>query len=169
VSKILDLRQRGSETVSHSEGTGPGTFTTNKFSPNTQSSTFTAAQFSKMGGRFPSRPVTHRSNSNIVLRAFGGTQHSNADSFDDAIDHVDSGGDVQSFAEMDLEKLSAAIGGDNGEPLADEENNSPNLKGKSPQMPAAVHRGIPTRTHSDGTGVRGHGIRVDVEKATSAL
>jgi hypothetical protein len=105
-----------------------------------------------------------------VLSVLGSAQHFDTNSFDDAIDHIDSGcGDVQSLAGMDLEKLSAAIGGQDGEPLAD----SSSQKGKSPQIPTAVHRGIeigfrpPTRTHSDGTGVRG--IRVDVEKATATL
>lgn len=79
---------------------------------------------------------------------------------------------------MDLGSLSTAVGGDDGEPLADESGLSglrddvSQAPSHSSRSPAPAYRTLemgfrPNRTPSLSDGVRG--IRVDVEKATATM
>jgi len=113
--KILDLRERGSETVALSEGTGIAAFTT-KSGSQLDSPYSPAGHRNKEGRRNNSRGfVSTVSTSGVVLTTLG-TIHP---------DHLELGVQ-QEGVEMedirigvDLEILSAAIGGDDGEPLSD--------------------------------------------------
>ncbi|KAK7058437.1 hypothetical protein VNI00_002071 [Paramarasmius palmivorus] len=177
---ILDLRERGSETVSHSEGTGIAAFTT-KSGTHNQCSPFTPPNpRSKAVGFGYGNRHTRAVDSNIVLSTLGSV---NVDPLDvsmeqDVCDHDDTG---LSFGMVDLGSLSTAIGGDDGEPIPDIEKGSKSSGGDSDsdlatpssRSPSAGFRTLemgfrPGRVPSlteRGVG----GIRVDVEKATATM
>ncbi|KAF8971753.1 hypothetical protein BDZ97DRAFT_1913662 [Flammula alnicola] len=67
---ILDLRERGSETVSHSEGTGIAAFTTKSLTQ--QGSPYTPpGHRSKNGSRYRNRGVVSTISSNVILTTLG--------------------------------------------------------------------------------------------------
>src|SRR5262245_33895407 len=68
-SQILDLRERGSETVSHSEGTGSTAFATK--SPAIPGSPFAAFQRSKNISRPTGRGMVSTINSGVMLSTIG--------------------------------------------------------------------------------------------------
>ncbi|KAG5637646.1 hypothetical protein H0H81_003723 [Sphagnurus paluster] len=113
---ILDLRERGSETVSHSEGTGIAPFTTKSITQQ-QGSPFT--------------PPTHRSKSaaygrhnrglntigsNIILSTMGSIHP------DMELDIEHDVSDMDVSMGLDLGSLSTAVGGDDGEPIPEGES-----------------------------------------------
>ncbi|KAF9041776.1 hypothetical protein BDZ89DRAFT_1009578 [Hymenopellis radicata] len=151
---ILDLRERGSETVSHSEGTGMAAFATKSVTHNTSS---------------PFTPP-HRSNTVGCISA----------DLEMSLDHDETeSDDIRLGMGLDLGSLSTAVGGDDGEPIPD---SSRRTSGESshdlthtPRTPApsyralefglrSVHR-VPSLTENAGIG----GIRVDVEKQSATM
>ncbi|KAF9469843.1 hypothetical protein BDZ94DRAFT_1278975 [Collybia nuda] len=162
---ILDLRERGSETVSHSEGTGIAAFTTKSMTQQ-QCSPFTPpGHRNKSGtggyGRHHSRGMINTTSSNVLLSTLG----SIPDIVDDMEQDVVEMDNVHIELGMDLGSLSTAVGGDDGEPIAEGESHS--------GSPAPAY-------HSLEIGFRGArkqsledsrvcGIRIDVEKATSTI
>ncbi|KIK07231.1 hypothetical protein K443DRAFT_129234 [Laccaria amethystina LaAM-08-1] len=157
---ILDLRERGSETVSHSEGTGIAAFTT-KSIPQQGSPYTPPGHRGKSGtGRYRrSHGMVSTISSNVVLTTLG-TIHPDVD--------IDVEQDLVEMEDirlgLDLGSLSTAIGGDDGEPLpeGDSQGGSPapayhSLElGFRDQRPPSLEEGI-------------GGIRVDVERASSTL
>lgn len=157
---ILDLRERGSETVSHSEGTGIAAFTT-KSIPQQGSPYTPPGHRGKSGtGRYRrSHGMVSTISSNVVLTTLG-TIHPDVD--------IDVEQDLVEMEDirlgLDLGSLSTAIGGDDGEPLSegDSQGGSPapayhSLElGFRDQRPPSLEEGI-------------GGIRVDVERASSTM
>ncbi|KAJ2914775.1 hypothetical protein MD484_g5647, partial [Candolleomyces efflorescens] len=156
---ILDLRERGSETVSHSEGTGIAAFTTK--SGTQQGSPYTPrGHHSKGGGRGQSRGIVSTVSSGVVLTTLG-TIHP---------DHLEL--DVeQSGVEMDdirigvddLDILSTAVGGDDGEPLSDQESHEGS---PAPAYTTCEDEFVSTQPRPYARAFR-NGVRVDVEQATA--
>ncbi|KAG7099646.1 hypothetical protein E1B28_001472 [Marasmius oreades] len=172
---ILDLRERGSETVSHSDGTGIAAFTT-KSVPQTHCSPFTPQHRSKCVGYGYGARHTRALDSNIVLSTLGTADHMDFSMEQDVCD-IEHG----SFGLGELGSLSTAIGGDDGEPLPildksnldDDCDSEPDTPTPSTRSPASGFRTLemgfrPGRAPS--TSERGvGGIRVDVEKATATM
>ncbi|PBK76825.1 hypothetical protein ARMSODRAFT_245299 [Armillaria solidipes] len=173
---ILDLRERGSETVSHSEGTGMAAFTTKSITQN-QTSPFTPPHRSKGGYGFGGSRHARTVDSNIVLSTLGSIPPDMDMSLEQDIAEMD---DIRLGLGLELGSLSTAIGGDDGEPIHDDgrnrmdddvESGDFSLGSRSP-IPAyralemgfrSAHR-VPSLSDS---GIRG--IRVDVEKATATM
>lgn len=174
VSQILDLRERGSETVSHSDGTGIAAFTTKSV---TQNSPFTPPHMRHKTSGYGAYGSRHARaiDSNIILSTLGSIV---PDPMDFTLEHDLTGSDGRIEYGMDF---STAIGGDDGEPISMAENSS-ELMGQddiseknasSIQTPAPAYRTLemgfrPARAPSlteRGVG----GIRVDVEKATATM
>ncbi|KAF5388590.1 hypothetical protein D9757_004688 [Collybiopsis confluens] len=170
---ILDLRERGSETVSHSDGTGLAAFTTKSV---TQNSPFTPPHTRhKSYGAYGSRHA-RAIDSNIVLSTLGSMIHDPADfSLEQDLAEADS----RITYGMDF---TTAIGGEDGEPIPMAEHSSALIthddisEKDSPSIrtPAPVYRTLelglkPARAPSltERGGVRG--IRVEVEKATATM
>ncbi|KAJ7459091.1 hypothetical protein B0H11DRAFT_2060397 [Mycena galericulata] len=160
---ILDLRERGSETVSHSEGTGIAAFTTKSLTQQ-QCSPFTPPNHrTKSGGGIYSRN-TRITDSNIVLSTLGSIQPEM-----DIEQDVAELENIRLGLGLDLGSLSTAIGGDDGEPMSDEkdEEGSP--------APAYTSRALEmgfraaSRAPSLDSDIRGIRVTVDVEKATSTM
>jgi len=158
---ILDLRERGSETVSHSEGTGIAAFTTKSMTQQ-QCSPFTPPAHRKSAYGRHNRGM-HTVSSNIMLSTLGSI-HPDIDLV--AEQDVSEMEDVRLEMGIDLGSLSTAVGGDDGEPIAEGDSH-----GGSPAP--AYHalemgfRGGLTRPSIEDSGIRG--IRVDVEKSTSRI
>ncbi|KII93599.1 hypothetical protein PLICRDRAFT_131547 [Plicaturopsis crispa FD-325 SS-3] len=145
---ILDLRERGSETVSHSEGTGIAAFTTKS---NTQNSPFSAAE---MAGRSPRNKYTrpNRTTTNIssavILSTIGTIVHPE---------------DLDLEAERDAVELNdLRMQGLGRSTTRTTEGGSPAPAYHSLEMGFA-----PRPSHSLEGGVSG--IRVDVEKTTASM
>ncbi|EEB94834.1 hypothetical protein MPER_06290 [Moniliophthora perniciosa FA553] len=151
---ILDLRERGSETVSHTEGTGIAAFTT-KSGTQHQCSPFT-----------PPHPRS---------KSIPWTSSMEQDVSD--FDNMDLG-----FGLADLGSLSTAIGGDDGEPIpgtercsskvsagdSDSDLDTPSSRSLGPGLRTLEMGFRPGRVPS--LSERGiSGIRVDVEKATATM
>lgn len=185
--KILDLRERGSETVSHSEGTGMAAFTTKSVTQN-QCSPFTPPHNRSKSlagnGRYSTRHA-RTLDSNIVLSTLGSIHHDSTMSIDQDLEMDDIHDDMHLPMGMDLGSLSTAVGGDDGEPLPDDcvdsmgddrsQAASHSSKIAVPPIPNPSYRALEmgfrpntnTRTPSLSEAVRG--IRVDVEKATATM
>ncbi|KAJ7204336.1 hypothetical protein GGX14DRAFT_460036 [Mycena pura] len=156
---ILDLRERGSETVSHSEGTGIAAFTT-KSGTQQQCSPFTPPHHRTKSAIY-SRS-TRVTGSNIILSTLGSV-----------IPDVDIEQDIAELENirfglgMDLGSLSTAIGGDDGEPICEKDEGSP--------APAYTSRALEmgfraaSRNPSIDSDIRGIKVTVDVEKETARL
>ncbi|KAF9270645.1 hypothetical protein L218DRAFT_969139 [Marasmius fiardii PR-910] len=171
---ILDLRERGSETVTHSDGTGVAAFTTKSVSQ-AHCSPFTPPHRSKSVGYGYGVRNPRALDSNIVLSTLGSVAADHMDfSMEQDVCDLERG----SFELRELGDLSAAIGGDDGEPLPapdkdydyDSEPDTPTPSTRSPASgPSTLEMGFrPGRVPS--TSERGvGGIRVDVEKATATM
>ncbi|KAG2022913.1 hypothetical protein CC2G_000629 [Coprinopsis cinerea AmutBmut pab1-1] len=152
---ILDLRERGSETVSHSEGTGIPAFTTKSVTHHGPYSP-PGRRGNKSGGRYQSRGTL---SSGIVLTTLG-TIHQ------DPMD-IDVERDVADMDDgrigVDLEILSTAIGGEDGEPLSDSESH-----GGTP-APAynSLDHGYRDRRFPSYDEDLNRGLRITIEQATS--
>ncbi|TFK77396.1 hypothetical protein BDN72DRAFT_891140 [Pluteus cervinus] len=153
---ILDLRERGSETVSHSEGTGIPAFTTSKSqhqgSPFTPSSHRHSKSARSNYGRH-TRGLNTTVSSNILLSTLGSIPPDMDLDIEQDVAEMD---DIH--LGMDLGSLSTAIGGDDGEPLAEGESHG--------GSPAPAYREAKLPSIDEGGAVE---IRVDVEKATSTM
>ncbi|KAF8910175.1 hypothetical protein CPB84DRAFT_1672890 [Gymnopilus junonius] len=166
---ILDLRERGSETVSLSEGTGIAAFTTKSITQHGSPYTPPGHRSKNRYGR--SRGVVSTISSNVVLTTLGSIHPDHMD-FDIEQDVVEL--DDIRFRMGTLGSLNAVVG-DDGEPMSEAEDHR---DGRSRDSPAPAY-------HSLERGFRGggrsrtpsfdqqsshsvvRGIRVDVEQATS--
>jgi hypothetical protein len=161
-SQILDLRERGSETVSHSEGTGIAAFTT-KSRTQQQCSPFTPPGHRSKGGYSRrSRGAIGTIGSNVLLSTLGSIPPDiDLDSEQDMVEMDD----IRLGLGLDLGSLSTAVGGDDGEPLSEGESHS--------ATPAPAYTSLETgfRGGQDPSleESRAYGIRVDVERATSTM
>ncbi|KDR85774.1 hypothetical protein GALMADRAFT_1325360 [Galerina marginata CBS 339.88] len=171
---ILDLRERGSETVSHSEGSGIAAFTTKSMTQ--QGSPYTPpGHRCKNGSRYGrSRGMVSTISSGVVLTTIGSMHpdHMDHDLEQDVVEMEDI-----RFGLGHLGTLSAAVGGEDGEPLPEGEDHR---DGRHRDSPAPAYQSLemgfrhggrrsPSPSfdeHSTHSIVRG--IRVDVEQATSA-
>ncbi|KAF5368327.1 hypothetical protein D9758_002220 [Tetrapyrgos nigripes] len=167
---ILDLRERGSETVTYSDSTGPGVFTAKSV---TQNSPFTSPYGrTKIGGygAYGSR-YARAIDSNIVLSTLG----SIPDPMDTSMEQDIEIEDIRKGLAGDLGDLSAAVGGEDGEPIETtvEYDRRSDLGSSSIRSPVPSYRALemgfrlnraPSLTER-GVG----GIRVDVEKATATM
>ncbi|KAH9486229.1 hypothetical protein JR316_0000293 [Psilocybe cubensis] len=170
---ILDLRERGSETVSHSEGTGIAAFTTKSMTQ--QGSPYTPpGHRTKSGSRYGrSRGIVSTISSNVVLTTLGSIHpdHMDIDIEQDVVEMDD----IRYGMGMPLGTLSAAVGGDDGEPLPDGDGYSQSHRRDSP-APAyqTLEMGNRGRRRSPSPSLENHsnysvrGIRVDVEQASSS-
>ncbi|KAG7452283.1 uncharacterized protein BT62DRAFT_295505 [Guyanagaster necrorhizus] len=170
---ILDLRERGSETVSHSEGTGMAAFTTKSITQN-QTSPFTPPHRSKGGYGFGGSRHARTVDSNIVLSTLGSIPPDMDMSPEQDIVEMD---DIRSGLGLELGSLSTAIGGDEGEPISDDgriwtdddvESGDFSLGSRNPYRALEIGirpaHGVPSLSES---GIQG--IQVDVEKATASM
>ncbi|KAJ3932599.1 MAG: hypothetical protein NXY57DRAFT_917962 [Lentinula lateritia] len=171
---ILDLRERGSETVSHSDGTGMAAFTTKSV---TQNSPFTPPHMRHKSSGYGAYGSRHARaiDSNIVLSTLGSIV---ADPMDLSLDQDLAESESRIGYGMDF---STAIGGDDGEPIPMAEHSSELISrddlsdrdSPSIKTPAPTYRTLemgfrPARAPSlteRGVG----GIRVEVEKATATM
>ncbi|PFH52225.1 hypothetical protein AMATHDRAFT_57149 [Amanita thiersii Skay4041] len=158
---ILDLRERGSETVSHSEGTGIAAFTTKSvtqhgspFTPPTRRSK------SVIGGYGRNGRGLNTISSNVLLSTFGSIPpEMDIDVEQDVVEMYS----IHPPLGMELGSLSTAIGGEDGEPIGET-----GTHGESP-APAyhsleLAQRGAGLQASNEDIGVTG--IRIEVEKAT---
>ncbi|KAJ7610802.1 hypothetical protein FB45DRAFT_941665 [Roridomyces roridus] len=154
---ILDLRERGSETVSHSEGTGMAAFTTKSMTQQ-QCSPFTPPNHRTKSGIYSRN--ARITDSNIVLSTLGSIPP-----------EMDSEHDIAELENirlglgLDLGCLSAAIGGDDGEPLEREEG-SPAPAYTSGSLELGFRAASRPSFDSD---IRGIKVTVDVEKQTATM
>lgn len=155
---ILDLRERGSETVSHSEGTGIAAFTTKSISQN-QNSPFAPSERhhrKSASGNYGRQP-RGLANSNIVLSTLGSIPA------DLDLDIEQGLADLNTQIGMDLGSLSTAIGGEDGEPLPESENCAGSLA-------LAYHSFDTNYQNPRSLSVEDNGtveVRIDVEKTTT--
>ncbi|KAF8167319.1 hypothetical protein B0H34DRAFT_792058 [Crassisporium funariophilum] len=177
---ILDLRERGSETVSHSEGTGIAAFTTKSMTQQGSPYTPPGQRSKSRGSRYGrNRGVVSTISSNVVLTTLGTIhpEHMDIDLERDATEMEME--DIRFGIGMDpyLGHLSTAIGGDDGEPLPDGETHS-HRSGDSPapayntlEIGFRGGRRSPSIEERPSTSCRSivRGIRVDVEQATSTI
>lgn len=171
--QILDLRERGSETVSHSEGTGIAAFTTKSMTQ--QDSPYTPPGHRAKGGRYTrGRGLISTLSSNLVLTTLGSIHpdHMEVDLEQDVVEMDD----IRLGLGMNLGTLSTAIGGDDGEPLPEEEGQ---VKYHQRGSPAPAYNSLemgfrPGRQRSSTPSLDEHrsirsiigGIRIDVEQET---
>ncbi|THV07496.1 hypothetical protein K435DRAFT_959579 [Dendrothele bispora CBS 962.96] len=157
--QILDLRERGSDTVTYSEGTFAAKSVTQN-SPLTPPQNRGKSQFGVYGNRY-GRPT----DSNIVLSTLG--------SMTDPMYTLEH--DISELEEIrkglggELSTLSTAVGGVDGEPI-DSTEDDPYIDRGSPAFRSPSRRVLemgfrPTRTPS----LSGRAIRVQVEQATSTM
>nr|GAT57419.1 predicted protein [Mycena chlorophos] len=160
---ILDLRERGSETVSHSEGTGIAAFTTKSM---TQQSPFTPPHHRSKSALY-TRNTTRTTDSNIVLSTLGSVMPELDAEVDISADTMDN---LHHFGLMELGSLSTAVGGDDGEPIEKDEEHGDG-GGSSPAPAYSLEMGFraASRSPSMDSDVRGIRVTVDVERATSSI
>lgn len=148
-SQILDLRERGAETVSHSEGTGVSAFAT-------KSGVVTSHSGHRgKPGRGRHRGPGSTIASNIMLSTIGSIQP-----------------DLEA-AEVELDEMHFELGvgysGDSTRSLGSVENATPAPAYNSIEMGFSARPGSAT----DESGAAGmsavSGIRIDVEKTTSTI
>ncbi|KAJ7754952.1 hypothetical protein DFH07DRAFT_822267 [Mycena maculata] len=158
---ILDLRERGSETVSHSEGTGIAAFTTKSMTQQ-QCSPFTPPNHRTKSGGIYSRNA-RVTDSNIVLSTLGSIPPEM-----DIEQDVAELENIRLGLGLDLGSLSTAVGGDDGEPMCDD-------KDEGSPAPAYTSRALEmgfraaSRAPSLDSDFRGIRVTVDVEKATATM
>ncbi|KAJ8084495.1 hypothetical protein PM082_003265 [Marasmius tenuissimus] len=175
---ILDLRERGSETVTHSDGTGVAAFTT-KSASQTHCSPFTPPHRSKSIGYGYSGRNNRTYDSNVVLSTLGSVGLDPMDPMEQDVCDIERA----SFGLAELGSLNTAIGGADGEPIQtsdsgckmddddfDSEPSTPTPSRRSPApgfgtMEMGFRPGRVPSTSERGVG----GIRVDVEKATATM
>ncbi|KAG5722307.1 hypothetical protein E4T56_gene17582, partial [Termitomyces sp. T112] len=152
---ILDLRERGSETVSHSEGTGIAAFTTKSLTQQ-QGSPFTPPNRKSITGYSRRYRGGHTISSNIMLSTLGSIHHD--------IDLEDLGDvdDIHREMDMGLGSLSTAVGGDDGEPIPEGEN-------LGTPAPAYEPLEMGFRNEPKIAEPRREGIKVEVERTTSTI
>lgn len=129
---------------------------------------------SKGGSRFGrSRGIVSTISSNVVLTTLGSMHPDHMDDMEQDVVEMD---DIRFNLGMPLGALSAAIGGEDGEPIPDGDNYSQAHHRDSP-APAynSLEIGSKAGRRSASPSLDGHsthsvirGIRVDVEHATSA-
>ncbi|KAG6817958.1 hypothetical protein H0H87_012426 [Tephrocybe sp. NHM501043] len=163
---ILDLRERGSETVSHSEGTGITAFTTKSMSQQ-QCSPFTPPH--RKNGAYGRRIRGGNTiSSNIMLSTLGSIHHDvdlDLDLEQDLSEIEDIHRGIGSGVGLDLGSLSTAVGGDDGEPIAE---GASQIGTPAPSYePFELGFRDPPPRSSMESGL--HGIRVDVERTTSTI
>ncbi|KAF5385071.1 hypothetical protein D9615_001257 [Tricholomella constricta] len=161
---ILDLRERGSETVSHSEGTGIAAFTTKSMTQQ-QCSPFTppAHRNKSAAGYGRHTRAMNTVSSNIMLSTMGSI-HPDIDlEMEQDVVEMEA---IRLGMGIELGSLSTAVGGDDGEPIAegDSQVGTPAPAYHSLEM---GFRGGLVRPSLEDAGIRG--IRVDVEKSTSTI
>ncbi|KAJ7203278.1 hypothetical protein GGX14DRAFT_535912 [Mycena pura] len=139
---ILDLRERGSETVSHSEGAGIAAFTT-KSGTQQQCSPFTPPH------------ISHLSTLGSVIPDV------------DIEQDVAELENIRFGLAMDLGSLSTAIGGDDGEPICEKDEGSPAPAYTSRALEMGFRAA--SRNPSIDSDIRGIKVTVDVEKETATL
>ncbi|KAJ7897203.1 hypothetical protein B0H14DRAFT_2494963 [Mycena olivaceomarginata] len=151
---ILDLRERGSETVSHSEGTGIAAFTTKSMTQQ-QCSPFTPPNHrSKLYTR--SARIT---DSNIVLSTLGSIPPDM-----DIEQDVAELENIRLGLGLDLgASLSTAVGGDDGEPIDEKDEGSPAPAYTSRALEMGFRAASRTPSIDSFRGIR---VTVDIEKAT---
>ncbi|KAJ7361406.1 hypothetical protein DFH08DRAFT_1074398 [Mycena albidolilacea] len=151
---ILDLRERGSETVSHSEGTGIAAFTTKSMTQQ-QCSPFTPPNHrSKLYTR--SARIT---DSNIVLSTLGSIPPDM-----DIEQDVAELENIRLGLGLDLgASLSTAVGGDDGEPIDEKDEGSPAPAYSSRALEMGFRAASRTPSIDSFRGIR---VTVDIEKAT---
>ncbi|KIY51322.1 hypothetical protein FISHEDRAFT_70962 [Fistulina hepatica ATCC 64428] len=150
---ILDLRQRGCETVTQSEGTGMAAFTTKSGTLNNSS------PFTPPSSRFP--------------KGFGGFSHSGTrgsipqDEYDIDIERdIVEMNNIPFGLGMELGSLNTAVGGEDGEPIEMEKDDT--LEDKIPHYKElGVGSKSAKTTSMDNIRAEMRGIRVDIEKSTS--
>ncbi|KAJ7293003.1 hypothetical protein C8J57DRAFT_1267847 [Mycena rebaudengoi] len=154
---ILDLRERGSETVSHSEGTGIAAFTTKSMTQQ-QCSPFTPPNHRSKSGIYSRSRIA---DSNIVLSTLGSIPPDM-----DIEQDVAELEDIRLGLGMDLGSLSTAIGGDDGEPMSEGKEGSP-----APAYSRTLEMGFraASRAPSLDSEFRGIRVTVDVEKASATM
>jgi hypothetical protein len=155
--QILDLRERGSETISHSEGTGIA-FTTKNGSPG---SPFTAHHRSKHSSalyRSHARGITATVDSNIMLSTLGSIVQ---DTYPTELARAGAGQAVQVVEDSDGLGSFGTRTEDEGQ---DKE------AGPTPDYDAVeLEMGFRTsRPSYEAPGQGVSGIRIDVEKASSS-
>ncbi|KAF7303188.1 hypothetical protein MKEN_01282500 [Mycena kentingensis (nom. inval.)] len=139
---ILDLRERGSETTHHSEGTG------------------NAIAFTTKSMTQQSPHIARGTDSNIVLSTLGSVIDIPEADLEQDISDLDN----IHFGLMELGSLSTAVGGDDGEPIEkDEGTGSP-----TPAYPHTLEMGFraASRSPSLDSEVRAIRVTVDVEQST---
>jgi hypothetical protein len=155
--QILDLRERGSQTVSHSEGTGIAAFTTKSGS---QASPFTAGHRTKNGGGPFIRP--HTLNSNVMLSTLGSIPQD-----------MDLECDVEQDV-VELNEIPIGLGMDNdglegsaSTRTAVSESAAVGLE----ETPAPEYQSLEMGFRPRGPSLEGDAnrIRVDVEQTTSTI
>ncbi|KAG6814144.1 hypothetical protein H0H92_002139 [Tricholoma furcatifolium] len=159
---ILDLRERGSETVSHSEGTGIAAFTTKSMSQQ-QCSPFTPPHRKSMVGYGRRNRGGNTISSNIMLSTLGSIHHDvDLEDFERDVSEIE---DIRRGIGMDLGTLSTAVGGDDGEPIPeDDEVGTPAPAYEPLEMGL---RGIKICPAIEDA--RLNGIKVEVERMTSTI
>lgn len=158
--QILDLRERGSETVSHSEGTGIAAFTTKSMTQQ-QCSPFTPPNHRTKSGIYSRH--ARITDSNIVLSTLGSIPPEM-----DIEQDVAELEDIRLGLGLDLGSLSTAIGGNDGEPMCDEKDEgspAPTYSSRALEMGFRAA----SRAPSLDSDIRGIRVTVDVEKATATM
>ncbi|KAG0707440.1 hypothetical protein DFH29DRAFT_625320 [Suillus ampliporus] len=147
---ILDLRERGAETVSHSEGTGVSAFAT-------KSGVTTSNAGHRKPGRGRHRGPGSTITSNVMLSTIGSIQP-----------------DIEA-AEVELDEMHFELGmgyaasGESTRSLGSVENATPAPAYNSIEMGFNARPGSAT-DESGGAGMSGiSGIRIDIEKTTSTI
>jgi hypothetical protein len=167
VLQILDLRERGSETVSHSEGTGIAAFTTKYGSSAEPGSPFAAYQRYKNRDldRSKGRGMVSTVNSAVMLSTMGSVV-------------VDADQDSDSVDMVRMQGLGIAIGRTSTKNIGEGDKVSQGRKsyhGHDQEIPAPTYHavelemGFRTARPSIDTTPGVSGIRVDVEKTTSTM
>ena len=147
------MRERGSETVSHSEGTGIPAFTT-KSVTQSDSPFGPTARRHKGSGRYEGRGSV---SSGIVLTTLG-TIHPDPLIVDVERDVIEDSG-----PRIELEILSTAVGGEDGEPVSDSDSHSA-------RTPAPAYHSVeqfPQRRFTSYEEEVNRGLRISVEQATT--
>ncbi|KAF8808162.1 hypothetical protein BYT27DRAFT_7099218 [Phlegmacium glaucopus] len=171
---ILDLRERGSETVSHSEGTGIAAFATKSITQQGSPYTPPGQRTKNHGSRFGrGHGVVSTVSSNVVLTTLGTIypDHMDMDLERDVVEMEE----IRFGLGMDLGSLSTAIGGDDGEPLPEGGHHS-HRHGESPAPPyntleMGFRGGRRTPSLDDHRSCCSvvNGIRVDIEHSTATM
>ncbi|KAJ7665479.1 hypothetical protein DFH06DRAFT_1187478 [Mycena polygramma] len=157
---ILDLRERGSETVSHSEGTGIAAFTTKSMTQQ-QCSPFTPPNHrTKIYSR--NARVT---DSNIVLSTLGSIPPDM-----DIEQDIAELENIRLGLGLDLGlSMSTAVGGDDGEPICDEKEEGSPAPAYTSSALEMGFRAASRAPSLDSDSFRGIRVTVDVEKATATM